>query len=401
MSITDQRHPGPHPDPELLNAFIEGVLPEHERKECVSHFAECARCREIVFLAQPPKPSLAIVPMKRRWYLQVRVLSGAIAAGVLVVALSLYRHQPVESKLPTTTVESEAPTTKQAPPAPEPAPVRDAARKPAVGSARAKAKLLKLPPQQPVELESAKVEPPASIAPATPSGGVVAALPSSTAPAPPAPPKTQMDAARQSQPAFSRQNMFAKSASSSEIKGSVTEPSGAAISGATVTIRALSGTAHDTTKTDASGEFLITGLPAGRYEVQIESSGFSRSASEVELKPNDLAMVASTLSAGSTAETVEVTAAAPVIQSETLSGKRPFATTVASGTRMLAVDAAGALYFSHNQGKQWRAIKPNWYGKVAQIVVLSADTKPIFQLTTDSGARWFSPDGTHWHPQEN
>src|ERR1700744_3608404 len=50
-------HPqtGLHPDPDTLNAFIEGVLPEHERLACLTHFADCAACREVVYLAQEPE----------------------------------------------------------------------------------------------------------------------------------------------------------------------------------------------------------------------------------------------------------------------------------------------------------------------------------------------------------
>ncbi len=38
-SMTEHVHPGPRLDPELLNAFVEEVLPEHERQQCLSHFA--------------------------------------------------------------------------------------------------------------------------------------------------------------------------------------------------------------------------------------------------------------------------------------------------------------------------------------------------------------------------
>ena len=52
--MSEYRQPGLHPDADSLNAFIEGVLAEHERIECLAHLSECARCREIVYLAQEP-----------------------------------------------------------------------------------------------------------------------------------------------------------------------------------------------------------------------------------------------------------------------------------------------------------------------------------------------------------
>ena len=43
--MSDQLHPGVHPEPDSLNAFIEGVLPEHERLACMAHLADCELCR--------------------------------------------------------------------------------------------------------------------------------------------------------------------------------------------------------------------------------------------------------------------------------------------------------------------------------------------------------------------
>ncbi len=52
--MSEYLQPGLHPDPDSLNAFIEGVLPEHERLQCLAHLAECPACREVVYLAEEP-----------------------------------------------------------------------------------------------------------------------------------------------------------------------------------------------------------------------------------------------------------------------------------------------------------------------------------------------------------
>jgi Putative zinc-finger len=44
--------PNLHPDADRLNAFVEHALPEAERLGVVAHLAECAHCREVVFLAR-------------------------------------------------------------------------------------------------------------------------------------------------------------------------------------------------------------------------------------------------------------------------------------------------------------------------------------------------------------
>jgi hypothetical protein len=37
--MSEHFEPGVHPDADLLSAFAEGVLAEHERMECMSHLA--------------------------------------------------------------------------------------------------------------------------------------------------------------------------------------------------------------------------------------------------------------------------------------------------------------------------------------------------------------------------
>ena len=67
--MSEHPQPGLHPDPDTLNAFIEGVLPEHERLACLTHFADCAACREVVYLAQEPEaPSPDPVVEKAAWW---------------------------------------------------------------------------------------------------------------------------------------------------------------------------------------------------------------------------------------------------------------------------------------------------------------------------------------------
>ena len=92
--MSEHIHPGPHPDADQLNAFIEGVLPEHERLSSLAHLAECSRCRQLVFLAQEPAPVFAAAktaPVWRSWFRLVPVFSAALA-GVVLVAVFLHLH---------------------------------------------------------------------------------------------------------------------------------------------------------------------------------------------------------------------------------------------------------------------------------------------------------------------
>ena len=58
------------------------------------------------------------------------------------------------------------------------------------------------------------------------------------------------------------------------ITGTVVDPSGAAISGATVTATDTDRGTSVTTQTDASGGFNITRLPIGSYSVKASVEGF-------------------------------------------------------------------------------------------------------------------------------
>src|SRR5947208_14164738 len=93
--MSEHLHPGLHPDPDSLSAFIEGVLPEHERLQCLAHLAECSQCREVVYLAQEPTPVPASgpAPAWRRWFAPVPVLAAAAAACIVVVPAAWYLHQ--------------------------------------------------------------------------------------------------------------------------------------------------------------------------------------------------------------------------------------------------------------------------------------------------------------------
>ena len=59
-----------------------------------------------------------------------------------------------------------------------------------------------------------------------------------------------------------------------QLSGTVVDPSGAVIAGATVMIRNSDGAVQRTTQSDANGSFSISGLPAGNYQLFVSSPGF-------------------------------------------------------------------------------------------------------------------------------
>jgi len=102
------------------------------------------------------------------------------------------------------------------------------------------------------------------------------------------------------------------------IVGTVVDPSGAAVSGATITARDLDrGTVLATTTNDA-GAFNIPGVPVGKYQVKAEAKGFQTVINQAfTVTLNQTARLNLQLRIGQTTETVEVSAVAPLLQTDT------------------------------------------------------------------------------------
>jgi hypothetical protein len=66
------------------------------------------------------------------------------------------------------------------------------------------------------------------------------------------------------------------------------------------------------------------------------------------------------------------------------------------GAVWLALDPAGTLFRSKDQGKHWKRIKPQWDGLAAKIGVAQPGAGPPFELTTAAGVVWTSSDGQRW-----
>ncbi|HEY7212869.1 MAG TPA: carboxypeptidase-like regulatory domain-containing protein, partial [Bryobacteraceae bacterium] len=100
------------------------------------------------------------------------------------------------------------------------------------------------------------------------------------------------------------------------ILGTVTDSSGAAVQGASVVI-VNQNTNLEYRAVNEGSDYTLTNLPPGTYSVRAELSGFKPSITrDVVLLANRSARVNIVLSPGDVNQTVEVTAAAPTINSE-------------------------------------------------------------------------------------
>jgi hypothetical protein len=106
--------------------------------------------------------------------------------------------------------------------------------------------------------------------------------------------------------------------STGTISGVVEDPSGAVISGATVTVRNVDTGAARTLTSDAGGRYIAPVLPVGNYEVRGEQTGFQTEIrSGITLTVGREEVINLTLRVGQLASTVEVTAEAPLVETTT------------------------------------------------------------------------------------
>jgi hypothetical protein len=111
--------------------------------------------------------------------------------------------------------------------------------------------------------------------------------------------------------------------STARIVGTVRDPSGAAVPDAAVSAINTQTSLQETRQTAADGTFSIPLLPVGLYKVEISKSGFQKIVrTGISLAVNDNATLDVTLPVGSLSESVTVSAAAPLLetQSGTLKG---------------------------------------------------------------------------------
>jgi hypothetical protein len=101
------------------------------------------------------------------------------------------------------------------------------------------------------------------------------------------------------------------------LTGTVTDASGAVVSGAKVTaVEVRTGVTQEST-TDPSGIFRFTTLSPGMYKVTIAASGFAtQETSNVQVNRNEIARVNAELKVASAAQAVTVTTEAPVLQTD-------------------------------------------------------------------------------------
>src|SRR5438270_2353411 len=104
---------------------------------------------------------------------------------------------------------------------------------------------------------------------------------------------------------------------SGRVVGTVTDPNGAAVPNASVVVMYAATNESVTVTTNESGDFTVTPLTPGVYSATIKAPGFQTArVQRFEVQVNQSARADVQMQLGSTTTTVEVTAAAPLLNTE-------------------------------------------------------------------------------------
>ena len=109
-------------------------------------------------------------------------------------------------------------------------------------------------------------------------------------------------------------------ATGSSLTGSITDPTGAIISGAKVTVTNEDTGVAVSTQSNTTGLYRVAPLSPGSYSVDVQASGFQRLQRRgVTVQISQTVQLDLTLTVGNITETVSVTAAAPLLESQSSS----------------------------------------------------------------------------------
>jgi hypothetical protein len=110
--------------------------------------------------------------------------------------------------------------------------------------------------------------------------------------------------------------LSAQTITTGEVVGTVTDPTGAAVPDAKVTLKSTEKGTESDTKTSSTGAYHFFLVSPGRYTVLVSAPNFQTVSRTLEVALGAVTTVDAQLSIGKTSQTIEVTAEAPLMQTD-------------------------------------------------------------------------------------
>jgi len=109
---------------------------------------------------------------------------------------------------------------------------------------------------------------------------------------------------------------YAQTVFSGNIQGVITDPSGASVPGATVTLTNLDTGVTATAKTSTSGNYRFSSLAPGRYTIKVQAAGFRETQEDVTLGTGQTQGINITLTVAAGAQSINVLGEAPPLDTD-------------------------------------------------------------------------------------
>ncbi|HEY4382732.1 MAG TPA: zf-HC2 domain-containing protein [Acidobacteriaceae bacterium] len=450
--MTQTFQPGKHPDADQLSAFAEHALPPHEQQQLLAHLADCADCRALIFLAHEAMPVVAAqaqpAPAYKPWFAMFsgwKLAIPAAAALACLLAVMLHLHNRAMDDRMTAIVNQTARVEPAPPPAPppppeqpmaaaEPAPLKAAVAQPPGPLASASPPALSLDKKSEVSIYNGNV------------GSVQAGAVHGYA------------VGRSSTATDGNEELKAGAANRQTSLGMVSGANLVAPKPATAAGPSSAAAQNDALSDTVDQATVVTGAsvppraaPPNVLHSLNQQYNAQPLAPPLPPPPPQAAQAAAAAPAPQmTNETVSVTSAEPALETESstsaglisgasfgplqaskarlarkqaeLPSRRPVVSTISNAQQQLALDTAGQLFRSEDAGVTWRRVTAQWSGRAVKVALAAsatvrakakdaapsavavpakdasaAPTQPaLFELTTDAGATYTSPDGLHW-----
>src|ERR1700740_3429403 len=141
-------------------------------------------------------------------------------------------------------------------------------------------------------------------------------------------------------------NAFAQATASATIQGTITDPSGAVVTGAQVVAKNKATDLTRTINSSDTGDYRFELLPAGTYTITVTKTGFATSSQTIEILVGQTATVNAELKPGSTSELIEVTSLAPLVDQEKTDVSQNITPTEVEQLPMVGRDVANLAYLA-------------------------------------------------------
>jgi hypothetical protein len=408
--MSELLHSGQHPGADQLSAFAEHVLPDHERLETLAHLAECSDCRQIVFLAEWARASQGAIshtlPGRMDWLRNWRYLwpvAAAATCGLLIFPL-LHRRRPVDApRRPAIALESGSPIPPSTAQLPQPiVPVV-----PLSGKISPKTKIdSSSRPDSPIIHASAGI------------GSVNGSVPTPSAANSPS--VFELNSATVDQ-----QSTASLSANARAVGGGLAGPVPQGGPSLAQKNNLLAARQTQTSALQSQNQLFPQQVDVPRGSNDSVHGEIQQSANQTVSVASAAPPVVQTESAVLSTSSFSGATAQAKIARAPLPSNQPVASIITNGVETVAVDSLGELFVSKDAGVRWQRVGHQWTGKAIKVVLASAAmTQPApsapqsagtrsstgaetvtpatvarrvgFDLVTDSGALWSSPDGFVW-----